>query len=168
MALIASSMANFIISNIYQVTDATEANSKFYKALCDYVEANAQVFYSWTAALTSTPFTPDPMVIIQATIKTAGTLTPSGANEPGSALSIFSANLNANAATWMITWPPGFSLSPAFIIPTINITPSMATEQQSAMIHVCQEIIDGIKKATPVASGSHASFVGVASFTQIL
>ena len=70
--------------------------------------------------------------------------------------------------TWRIVWPAGFTLSPAFIIPTINITPSMATEQQSAMLSVCSQIIAGLKQATPTASGNHVAFTGIASFTQII
>jgi hypothetical protein len=44
----------------------------------------------------------------------------------------------------------------------------MADNQQSAMTHICQEIINGLKAATPVASGSHAAYTGVASFTQLI
>ena len=168
MAMTPNGMASAIISRVSGSTEANDANSKFYKALCDYVEGNAQVFYGWVAFLTSTPFSPDPQVVIQATIKTTGSLSPNGATTCEAAMSLFSADLNRNAAMWQVTWPPGFSLSPAFIIPTINITPSMATDQQSAMIAVCTQIIAGLKLATPAASGSHASFVGTASFTQII
>ena len=161
-------MASAIISSVSGSTDAYDANNKFYKALCDYVEGNAEVYYSWSAALTSPPFTPDPMVIIKATIKTTGSLSPNGATTCEAALAQFSADLNRNAALWQIIFPAGFTLTPTFVIPTINITPSMATEQQSAMIAVCAQIIAGLKQATPTASGSHISFVGIASFTQII
>ena len=161
-------MASAIISSVSGSTDAYDANSKFYKALCEYVEGNAEVYYSWSAALTSPPFTPDPMVVIKATIKTTGSLSPNGATTCEAALAQFSADLNRNVAMWSIVWPAGFTLTPAFVIPTINITPSMATEQQSAMLAVCTQIIAGIKQATPTASGSHISFVGIASFTQII
>ena len=168
MAMTPNGMASAIISSISQSDNASNANSKFYKALCDYVEGNAEVYYSWTAALTSPPFTPDPMVVIKATIKTTGSLSPNGATTCEAALAQFSADLNRNAALWQIIFPAGFTLTPAFVIPTINITPSMATEQQSAMIAVCTQIIAGIKQATPTASGSHISFVGIASFTQLI
>jgi uncharacterized membrane protein YdcZ (DUF606 family) len=132
------------------------------------VEGNADVYYSWTAALTSPPFTPDPMVIIKATIKTTGSLSPSGATTCEAAMAQFSADLNRNAVLWQIIWPAGFSLSPAFVIPTINITPSMATEQQSAMLSVCSQIIAGLKLATPTAAGTHAAYTGIATFTQLI
>ena len=60
-------MASAIISSVSGSTDAYDANSKFYKALCDYVEGNAQVFYSWSAVNPSG--SPDPQVIIEAKIK---------------------------------------------------------------------------------------------------
>ena len=164
----AEGMANQIIQETDQCNDPFQANSKFYKGVCDYVEANAQVFYSWTAFLTSTPFSPDPQVIIEAKIKTSGTLTPSGATDCSSALSIFSSNLNANASTWTIIWPAGFSLSPAFVIPTINITPSSATNRDDAIVHLCREIIAGLKLATPAAGGTHGPYAGNASFTQLI
>jgi hypothetical protein len=166
MAMTPNGMANAIISSISQSDNASDANNKFYKALCDYVEGNAQVFYSWAAVNPSG--SPDPQVIIEATIKTTGSLSPNGATTPAAALSLFSADLNRNAFLWQIVWPTGFALSPAFVIPTINITPSMATEQQSAMIAVCTQIIAEIKQATPTASGTHISYAGTASFTQII
>lgn len=168
MAMTPNAMASAIISNVSGCTDAADANNKFYKALCDYVEGNAQVFYGWVAFLTSTPFSPDPQVIIEAKIKTTGSLSPSGATECGAAMAQFSADLNRNAALWQIVWPAGFNLSPAFVIPTINITPSMATEQQSAMVAVCTQIIAGLKLATPSAAGTHAAYAGTATFTQLI
>ena len=168
MAMTPNGMASAIISSVSGSTDAYDANNKFYKALCDYVEGNAQVFYSWTAFLTSTPFSPDPQVIIEAKIKTTGSLSPNGATTCEAAMAQFSADLNRNAALWQIIWPTGFSLSPAFVIPTINITPSRATEQQSAMLAVCTQIIAGLKAATPTAAGTHFSYTGTATFTQLI
>lgn len=159
-------MASAIISSVSGSIDATDANNKFYKALCDYVEGNAQVFYGWAAVNSSG--TPDPQVIIEAKIKTTGSLSPNGATTCEAALAQFSADLNRNAALWQIIWPAGFSLSPAFVIPTINITPSMATDQQSAMLAVCTQIIAGLKLATPTAAGSHAAYTGTATFTQLI
>ena len=168
MAMTPNGMASAIISRVSGSTDAHDANSKFYKALCDYVEQNAQVFYGWIAFLTSTPFSPDPQVVIEAKIKTTGSLVPSGATTPEAAMTQFSADLNRNASLWQIVWPAGFTLSPAFVIPTINITPSMATEQQSAMLAVCTQIIAGLKAATPTAAGTHFSYAGTATFTQLI
>ena len=166
MAMTPNGMASAIISSVSGSTDAYDANSKFYKALCDYVEGNAQVFYSWSAVNPSG--SPDPQVIIEAKIKTTGSLSPNGATTCDTALAQFSADLNRNASSWQIVWPAGFGLSPAFVIPTINIIPSMATEQQSAMLSVCTQIIAGLKQATQTAAGAHAAYVGTATFTQLI
>ena len=166
MAMTPGGMASMIISRISGSTDAYDANSKFYSALCDYVEGNAQVFYGWAAVNPSG--SPDPQVIIEAKIKTTGSLSPNGATTCEAALAQFSADLNRNAALWQIIFPAGFGLSPAFVIPTINITPSMATEQQSAMLSVCTQIIAGLKQATQTAAGAHAAYVGTATFTQLI
>ena len=160
-------MASAIISSVSGCTDAADANNKFYRALCDYVEGNAQVFYGW-AGVNPSSDSPDPQVIIEATIKTSGSLSPNGATSCETAMSLFSADLNRNAAMWKIVWPEGFSLSSAFVIPTINITPSMATEQQSAILAVCTQIIAGLKKATLEADGSHAAYIGTATFTKLI
>ena len=166
MAMTPNGMASAIISSVSGSTDAYDANSKFYKALCDYVEGNAQVFYGWAAV--DPKDSPDPMVIIEAKIKTTGSLSPNGATTCDAALAQFSDDLNRNAALWQIIFPAGFGLSPAFVIPTINITPSMATEQQSAMLSVCTQIIAGLKQATQTAAGTHAAYVGTATFTQLI
>lgn len=163
----ASGMANQIIGEIDQCTDPVQANNGFYKGICDYVESNAQVFYSWVAANPSSG-SPDPIVVIEAKLKTTGSLSPSGATDTSSALAALSSVLNANAALWTVEWPSGFSLSPAFDIPTINLTASGATDRQAALEHICQEIINGIKQATPSAVGSHSAFVGAATFTKII
>jgi len=165
MAMTAEAMANAIISRINKSTDASDANNKFYAALCEYVEGNAVVTYAWSAV--DPEATPDPMVEIITNLKTAGSLSPSGASDCSSALAKFSSDLNDNAKTWEVVWPTGFALPPAYVIPTINITASKADNQQDAMVSVCKEIIAGIKKATDTVPGSHATYSGAATFVSI-
>ena len=168
MAMTATAMANSIKSSIYQVNDPSSAIALFYSALCDYVEANAEVFYSWVAAQPGTPPTPDPLTVIKAQILCNGNITLSGATDPSAACSAFSNLLNAAAATWIIKFPTGFALSPCFVIPTISISPSGATDMDTAWSIVCAQIIMGIKTATPAMTGSHGSFVGSGTFTSIV
>lgn len=99
MAMTATAMANSIKSSIYQVNDPSSAIALFYSALCDYVEANAEVFYSWVAAQPGTPPTPDPLTVIKAQILCNGNITLSGATDPSAACSAFSNSLNTAAAT---------------------------------------------------------------------
>lgn len=166
MAMTPNAMANAIIGNIAQSSDPADANNKFYQALCDYVEQNAMAIYAWVGV---NPLgVPDPQVVLNCKIKTSGSLSPSNATDCSSALSIFSANLNANAALWQVQWPAGFSLSPALVIPTIVITPSMATDMNAAWNAVCSQIIAGLKLATPSSSGVHGGFTGTATFTSLI
>lgn len=159
MAMNSSSMASSIISSLSGCTDPGEANNKFYKALCDYIEGNAEVYYSWSATTPPPSSSPDPMVILKCTIKTSGSLSPSGESTPEGALTRFSGDLNKNASGWQVVWPSGFAIVPALIIPTINITQSKADNQRAAWEHVCQEIINGLKAATPgPLSGTHGGF----------
>ena len=145
-----------------------------WSAICSYVQANAQVLYSWTAVSASVPPTPDPMVVITATINTApgSVLSLPGielAKDATTALGILSAGMNMAAATWMIQWPPGFLLSPCFVIPSIVLTPSMLSSQVPALTFLCTQIIAGIKLATPGTGGNHLGiYNGAGVFTSIL
>lgn len=166
-----NAMANFIIGQIQGIDNPQNAVNTFYSALCQYIENNTEVLYSWSATTPPPISTPDPMVVLNCKVKTTGTMTPSGADNPSAANSMFSASLNQNAALWQVVWPSGFTLTPAFIIPTITITPSGATDMTSAWTAVCTQIIAGLKAATPTATGTHGSFTVPtpgAIFTQIL
>ena len=142
-------------------------------AICDYVELNAQVLYSWVAATTTPPPVPDPMVVVPATINTAPgrILSLPGielASDATTALGILSAGMNMAAALWMIQFPIGFLVSPCFVIPSIVLTPSMLNQQDLALNFICTQIIMGIKLATPAMAGTHLAFVGAGAFTSIL
>lgn len=171
MAMIPNAMANQIINSLSGCDKPDDAINKFWKAVCDYVSANAQVMYSWVGLQPSVPAPiPDPMVMLTCTIQTGGSLTPSGQNTAAGAFAALTAAMNANCATWMIIWPPGFALSPAFVMPTISLSPSGATDQMSAMVMLSTQIIAGLKMATPMASGTHGGFIGSpgASFISII
>ena len=173
MAMNSNSMASAIISAISGIDKPEDAVKTFYSALCDYIEGNAQVFYSWSATTPPPSSSPDPTVLLDCKIKTSGSLSPSGQDTPEGALGALSEDLNKNASSWQVVWPSGFSIpTPAFILPTISITPSMKDNQKDAWLAVCTQIIDGLKQATPgPLSGTHGGFsipTPGAIFTQIL
>lgn len=163
-----SAMASYIIGQLQGMTDPAIANTTLANAISSYVMSNAEVMYAWSAVSPPPASTPDPMVIIKATVTGSLTLTPSGATTAEAANLAFSNTLNTGFATWTVVWPPGFALTPAFLIPTISITPSQATDMNSAWLAVCTQIIAGLVAATPAASGAHGSYTGAASFTKIL
>lgn len=159
MAMNPDSMASAIISAVSGIDKPEDAMKTFYSALCEYIEGNAQVFYSWSATTPPPSSSPDPMVLLDCKIKTSGSLSPSGQDTPEGALGALSGDLNKNVSSWQVVWPFGFYILPAFIIPTISITPSMKDNQKDAWLSVCTQIIDGLKQATPgPLPGVHGGF----------
>ncbi len=144
-----------------------------WNTICDYVQSNAQVLYSWAATSTTLPPTPDPMVVISATINTAPgrVLSLPGidqARDASTALSILSAGMNMAAATWMIQFPIGFLVSPCLIIPTISLSPSGLNNQLGAMNLLSTQVLAGIRTATPFTAGTHTIYLGSGSLISIL
>ena len=173
----AKNMANAIKnSGIKECKDAASALQKFWKAVCDYVSQNANVYYSWTAALTVEPFTVDPTLVMECKVNASGTLSPCHLTDNVAALSAMSTQMNANAATWTITpknsATSSFSVTPMFIIPSINLSVSKINDPDSALEFICNQIIMGIKMATPANTGSHIvttlTFAGAGTFTNII
>lgn len=150
-------------NSVSGMTNYSEARQAFWSALQDYFKDNAEVTYSWAGA---SPDGPDPIVVINATLDTSpGQL--SGAVWDEDALKALSDSLNTEIAKWKVSWPTGWSLSPALVIPNISLSFSNLTDQDSAFLHICSEIIAGVTQATPEASGSHGGYAGGATFTSI-
>ena len=162
MAMNSTDMANYIQDAINEISDPKTAVETFYSALCSYVEENAVVTYSWNGIQPGSPPKTDTTTSITAKIKTAGELSLSGEKKPTAANSAFSRDLNSAASTWTIEFPSDFKLTPCFVLPTISITPSGANNRNSAWLFVCSQIIAGLKKATPAATGSHGSYLAPA------
>lgn len=158
-------------SNIRNCNDASSALNAFWNAVKNYVENNLDATYSWVGVNPESGV-PDPIVIVKCKAKTSGNLTPCQLKNADSALAAMSAQMNISAATWRLspdtTKSPGFSLSPAFIIPTISLSASHLTDPNSSLEFVCNQIINGIKIATPTMAGNHTVFTGTATFTNII
>lgn len=150
-------------NSVSGMTDYSGARKSFWSALQSYFKDNAEVTYSWTGANSEGP---DPVKVIDATLDTSpGQL--SGAVWKDNALTSFASSLNTEIAKWRVSWPAGWSLSPALVIPNISLSFSNLTDQDSAFLHICSEIITGVKNATPEASGSHGGYAGGATFVSI-
>lgn len=170
--MMSSGMANAIKnSGIQNCTEASDALNKFWNAVKNYIESNLDATYSWVGVNPESGV-PDPVVVVKYKVKTSGTLAPCQLNNADSALAAMSAQMNAIAAIWELypdtTKSPGFSLSPAFIIPSISLSASHLTDSNSALEFVCNQIITGIKMATPTLVGNHAAFSGTATFINII
>lgn len=168
MALVADALANKIKSANDGMDVPKDALDMFWDAVCEYVEANAQVTYAWVAMSSSVPPTPDPMITWVSKIKTVGKLSLCNLNTPDEALAAMSAQMNTAASLWQVEPPAGFSLSPMFIIPTIKLNKSGATDRDSALLSIATDIINGIKAATTATSGTHGVYTGAGTFTSIM
>lgn len=165
------SMANEIRrSNIKNCKDATSAMIEFWGAVKRYIENNFEATYSWTG-FDSVSETTDPVTFVKCKVKTFGNISPCGLNTSNAALAAMSLQMNSNISTWNIvvdnSKSPGFSLSPAKIIPTISLKASNSTDPNDAIESICGQIINGIKKATVNISGTHGSYIGNGTFMSI-
>lgn len=170
--MIASAMAEAIKnSGIQNCKDAASALQMFWNAVCLYVSTNLDAMYTWVG-VNPTSGAPDPIVLLKCKAIAVGTLTPCNLNNTNASLAAMSAQMNASAALWTVipdvTTSPGFLVTPALIIPTIVLTASNMTDPNAALEFTCQEIINGIKAATPVLTGTHMAFTGTATLASII
>ncbi len=141
-------------------------------AIADYVKDNAEILFSWTAAMVNPPFTPDPTVIANGEIVDLTiVLTPSMATTQPAALSALAGEIQAGFMTGMYNiTDSGFATSPAVMadIPPLTIS-IMASDRDSAYLQLANQIIDWITAyvpATPCA-GTHGNYTGSGSATTI-
>lgn len=174
MPMIPAAMSAQVVSAVSGLNVAGLGPTLLWNAICDYVQLNAQVLYSWVAVSSTVPPTPDPMVVITAGINTAPgrVLSLPGidqARDATTALGILSAGMNMAASLWMVDWPLGFTLTPCFIMPSIVLTPSMMDNQAGAMNFLCTQVISGLIAATPATGGNHLGiYNGAGVFTSII
>lgn len=166
--MVAQALANAIKSGTQDLTDPGQAVNAFWKSVCNYVEANAEVIYGW-AAVNSVP-SPDPVVTWTGTIITAGSLSPCGESTPAAALSSVSASMNANIMTWTVKPAAGFTVSgPTITAPAISLQQSGATDRDAALLSIASDIIKGIQAAIPpVMAGAHGAYTGATTGGKIL
>lgn len=143
------------------------------EAIEDYLIANTSANYTWTATMTSTPFTPDPTVFFNAEFEKSGEAfkcTPATFDEFIKALADFLKKIKIKA-------PSGFSLAPANLN---NGSGSFTAEQLGdlpdpknaapAITAAFEKIAEGIIQGwpsyfAPAASGTHSgTYSGAAAF----
>ena len=141
-----------------------------WNAICNYIDANATVTYSWTAATTSVPPVTDPLVSCEAGISTilGRVLNLTGldrATTAADALGILSLAMNTAILSWQAILPLelGFTTTPGAIIspPTIALVPSGVVDRNASFISMCTNILTGLSTVmfSPV-TGTHLAFVG--------
>ena len=160
MALDKEGLKNRMIAETEKKNTPEEANNALWKAICDYVEENAEVKYQWSAKDPSG--SPDSKTEWTGKIIVSGSLSPCGKDTPSEALSSISSSMNSNVNSWTIKPESGFDVSGGTITNSgINLQLSMADTRDAALLSIASDVIDGIKRATPpVMSGSHGSYQG--------
>jgi len=160
MSMSATDMKNTIITKMNcEASGANTANKKFGDAVLEYIVANMDITYGWSATDTSSG-TPDPVTSFKASLSGSGTLTPSGT------FADFLLKLAALIKSSITISPPaGFSLNPLTYNPSgvLTITMNKQDTQDSAMLSFCTQLISSLKSSFPnpaAVSGSHASYSG--------
>ena len=168
MSLVAKDLANAIKAKNEGLTDPGAAITAFWDAIKEYVEKNAEVIYTWSAVDSTS--SPDPTTTWTGRIITSGSLSPSGKDTAAGALSKTSEDMNVNVNEWTIKPPSDFSVSgPTIKGSSISMKASGATDRDSALLAISEDIIEGIKAAIPpIMSGSHGSYTGATTGGKII
>lgn len=164
----ANDMAMYILQQMQGIMDANQANQRYGQAVSDYIKNNAELLFSWTAALPDPPYTPDPVTqatgkIIQLNI----IMQPSYATTVAAAQNYMRNQFIAGMtlAMYNIT-QPGWTTTPASMSSSLNLNNlTIAPAGSTAMdvhVSVCTQIINWVKQLAPTApcAGTHGSYVG--------
>jgi hypothetical protein len=175
--LIAIEMADYILnrmSNPSYPSTAEQANIRMAEAMAEYIQANAEITFSWIAY--SGGGSQDPTTSCTGRyITLMFTLTPSGAIDRTTALNAHKTQLinGMMNATYNIT-QSGFVtsvgiMSTAPTIGNLNLNPTGNTPML-AMESYCQNIIDWIKQLRPTAlcAGTHGAYTGTGTVIAII
>lgn len=171
MSLSKIGLKDKIETELNNITDPTEANTKFGEAIADYIKDNAEITYTWAAI--DGGGNPDPIIscngeIISLTI----TLSPTGATNATTAMSELSTTLTASLklGTHNVT-DTGFTVTPGLMsdISNLNLTVSNKSNSAEAIEYFSNEIITWITSYVPGTplNGSHGSYTGTATATKI-
>jgi hypothetical protein len=167
MSMNATDMKKEIVSKMNkEAGSATAANKKFGDAILEYIIANMDITYSWSASNPSSGAA-DPAVSFKATISGQGTLAPSVSFSD--ALVEIAELIKTSLA---ISPASGFSVGSLAFNPDGALAATMGSEdsQDSAMQSFCSQIIESLKSNFPnptSVSGSHGAFVGATTGMEI-
>ena len=174
MALVKDDLTTAMINATKSCPDGgADAMKALGKAIEDYLVDNTDAQYSWVAAMTSTPFTPDPQTSFKAKLSASGSnfsSTPDDFDAFISDLAQFLNKIKINAADgWSL--PPLATGAGTFSASQLG---ELADEtdcdgaMKDAFGIIAQGIIDGwISYFLPAAPGTRATYSGSASLASV-
>ena len=174
MALVVDDLTTAMMNAVKQCPDGGDsAFQKLGEATENYLCNNTTAIYSWTAQMTSTPFTPDPVVMFQAKLNPSGSVFSCKPNNFDDFISKFATFLQGIK----IEGASGFSLSPlqngtgtftAKQVGKLEDEKDVDKAMKSAFSEIAKGIINGWKSYFQTSgSGSHSAYVGSASLTSV-
>ena len=174
MALVKDDLTTAMIDATKSCPDGgVDAMKALGKAIEDYLVANTDAQYSWVAAMTSTPFTPDPQTSFKAKLSASGSNFSSTPDDFDAFISDLADWLNGIKIDPASGWTLGSLQSGAGTF-TASQLGELADEtdcdgaMKDAFGIIAQGIIDGwISYFLPAASGTRATYSGSASLASV-
>lgn len=172
MALSVQGMKDFIYPSLKDVTDASQAAKIFCENICEYINKNAVITYSWTASNPSGD--PDPITVFTTKSTGKGSVELSNITSVGAGINYWCNQMAIVLQTKMqMEVPATWTMSPMLFNPSGKITIVMSgeTDFETASTNFCTQFLTSFKTSflnlTPV-SGKHLTYTGTATMTSIV
>lgn len=172
MALSVQGMKDFIYPPMKNLYDASQATKTFCENICEYINKNAVITYSWTASNPSGD--PDPITVFKTNSTGKGYVELSNITTIGAGVDYWCTQMSLVIKTKMqIEVPDTWILSPMLFSQSgkINIVMSGETDFESASTNFCNQFLTSFKSSfinTIPVSGKHLSYTGSATMVSIV
>lgn len=170
MSLSVQGMKDFIYPPLKDLHDASQASKMFCEKICEYINKNAVITYSWLGVSGDST---DPITIFTTTSTGKGFVKLSNINSVGAGVDYWCLEMSKVIQTDMsMNIPKTWTLSPLLFNPygKLKIIMSGETDFNSASTNFCTQFLTSFKSSflntTPV-SGTHGKYTGTATMTSI-
>lgn len=178
MPLTVQGMKDFIYPPLKNVTDASQAFKLFCENICEYINKNATITYSWSA--TNPSGDPDPITMFTTHSAGKGSFNLSNFTTVGpgvnywctqmskvisTQMSILTPDYNDDVKTWVLA-PMLFSQTAQF-----NIRMNGEADFETASTNFCTQFLTQFKTSfinSVSVSGTHLTYTGVATMISVI
>lgn len=171
MSLDVEKMKNYIYPPMKNIYDASQATKIFCENICEYINKNAVITYTWSA--TNPAGNPDPITLFTTNSTGKGYIELSKITSASLGVDYWCTQMALIIKTKMaINAPDTWLLSPMVFNQSGIITIKMGgeTDFNSASTSFCTQFLSSFKSSfinTIPVSGTHLSFTGTAVMTKI-